>query len=119
MNEPSSQPDDGSSREQQRQHISARVPESVGQGVFSTGMIVMTSGAEFILDFTRMLPGVPKAKVFSRIIMTPQHAKSLSKALNENIEKFEKQHGEIKVQGMDQGKSFGFQPAESDKKDSK
>ena len=101
------------------QQINLELGEKEAECIYSNFVVISHSPAEFILDFTRMLPGVPKAKVFSRIIMTPQHAKSLSKALNENIEKFEKQHGEIKVQGMDQGKSFGFQPAQSEKPDSK
>ena len=101
------------------QQINLELGEKEAEGIYSNFVVISHSPAEFILDFTRMLPGVPKAKVFSRIIMTPQHAKSLSKALNDNIEKFEKQHGEIKVQGMDQGKSFGFQPAEPGKPESK
>jgi hypothetical protein len=52
-----------------------------------------------VFDFTRVLPGIPKAKVQSRIIMTPQHAKMLSRALNENIKKFESQKGEIRIDG--------------------
>jgi len=60
------------------------------------------------MDFTRMLPGVPKAKVFARIIMTPQHAKSFLKALEDNISKFEKEFGDIKLVGGEQARQFGF-----------
>ena len=52
------------------------------------------------MDFTRLLPGVPKAKVHSRIIMAPQHAKAYLAALNDNIKKFESKHGEIKMLTM-------------------
>ena len=61
--------------------------------------IITHSPAEFIIDFTRVMPGVPKAKVHSRIISTPQHAKMLLKALQENIDKFEARFGEIKIEG--------------------
>ena len=60
------------------------------------------SPSEFVLDFIQMMPGVPKAKVKSRIILTPQHAKRLMKALNDNVSKYEDQHGEI--QDLDPGK---------------
>ena len=73
-------------------------------------MLISHSPAEFVIDFTRMLPGVPKTKVYARIIMTPQHAKSFLNALNENIGKFEKEFGEIKVLRGEPGKQFGFKP---------
>jgi hypothetical protein len=92
--------------------INVELGEKEAEGIYSNFVVISHSPAEFILDFTRMLPGTPKTKVFSRIIMTPQHAKSLSKALSENIEKFEKQFGEIKIIGGDKGKHFGFQPVE-------
>ena len=58
--------------------------------------IINHSNTEFVLDFISMMPGVPKAKVKSRIVLTPQHAKRLLGALHENIKRFEHQHGEIK-----------------------
>ena len=69
--------------------------------------IITHSPAEFILDFTRVVPGVPKAKVHARIITTPQHAKMLLKALQDNISKFEKRFGEINIDGQSSPK-FGF-----------
>jgi hypothetical protein len=57
--------------------------------------VITHSPAEFIVDFIRMMPGVPKAKVVSRIVLTPQHAKRLQRALADNIQKFESQHGKI------------------------
>ena len=69
------------------------------------------SPAEFVMDFTRILPGVPKAKVHSRIIMAPQHAKAFLGALNENIKKYESKHGEIKLPNREEGfSSFGVKP---------
>ena len=72
----------------------------VAKGSYSNLSIITHSSNEFILDFLRMLPGIPKASVGSRIIMTPENAKRLSKALNDNIAKFENQFGEIKLHDM-------------------
>ena len=59
------------------------------EGIYSNLVLISHSPAEFVLDFTRILPGKPKAKVYSRIILAPQHAKSLLNALQENIKKYE------------------------------
>lgn len=91
------------------QQINVELGEKESEGIYSNFVLISHSPAEFVLDFTRMLPGVPKTKVYARIIMTPQHAKSLSRALNENVQKFEEQHGEIKILGEDHAKQFGFQ----------
>jgi hypothetical protein len=99
------------------QHINVELGEKEAEGIYSNFVVISHSPAEFVFDFTRMLPGSPKAKVFARIIMTPQHSKSLSKALVENIEKFEKQFGEIQIIGGDKGKQFGFQPVIDEKKE--
>ena len=79
------------------------------EGIYSNLVLISHSPAEFVLDFTRILPGKPKAKVYSRIILAPQHAKSLLNALQENIKKYEEQFGEIKIHGHELGKNFGFQ----------
>ncbi|HDQ44773.1 MAG TPA: DUF3467 domain-containing protein [bacterium] len=102
----------------QPQQINLELGEKEAEGIYSNFVVISHSPAEFVFDFTRMLPGVPKAKVYARIIMTPQHAKSLLRALTENIEKFENQFGEIKMLGGDPGKPFGFQPPPSEKKES-
>ena len=99
----------------QPQQINLELGEKEAEGIYSNFVVISHSPAEFVLDFTRMLPGVPKAKVYARVIMTPQHAKSLLRALNENIEKFEKQYGEIKITGGEAGKPFGFQTPASTK----
>ena len=80
-----------------------------GEGIYSNLVLISHSPAEFVFDFTRILPGKPKAKVYSRIIMAPQHAKSLLGALQENLKKYEDQFGEIKIHRNEQGKNFGFQ----------
>jgi len=76
--------------------INIDLSEDVAEGIYSNLAIITHSHAEFIIDFVKMLPGIPKAKVKSRIILTPEHAKRLTKALNENIRKFEAMHGPIK-----------------------
>ena len=76
--------------------LNIELDDQTAEGIYSNLAIVNHSVSEFIVDFIKMMPGVPKAKVKSRIILTPQHAKRLTKALAENIKKFEKIHGEIK-----------------------
>ena len=93
-----------------QQQINIELGEKEAEGIYSNLAIITHSSAEFVIDFTRVLPGVPKAKVHARVITTPQHAKLLLNALRENIEKFEKTFGEIKVQGGPPMGQFGFQP---------
>ncbi len=76
--------------------INIELGEEVAEGVYSNLAIITHSNTEFIVDFVRMMPGVPKAKVKSRIVLTPQHAKRLMKALKDNIAKYESNHGPIK-----------------------
>ena len=71
--------------------------EDVAQGSYSNLAIITHSSSEFILDFVRMLPGMPKAGVQSRIIMAPEHAKRLLRALEDNIGKYERTFGPIKT----------------------
>ena len=66
------------------------------EGIYANLAIITHSSSEFIVDFVRILPGVNSAKVKSRILLTPQHAKRLMKALKDNISKFESVHGPIK-----------------------
>ena len=75
--------------------INIELPEEVSDGTYSNLAIISHSQSEFVVDFIRLVPNVPKAKVKSRIILTPHHAKRLVKALNENIQKYEAQHGSI------------------------
>ena len=76
--------------------INIELDEGVADGTYSNLAIINHSVSEFIVDFVNIMPGVPKAKVKSRIILTPQHAKRLTKALADNVKRFEKAHGEIK-----------------------
>lgn len=80
----------------QEQQINIELTEDVAEGTYSNLAIITHSHAEFVVDFVNMMPGVAKAKVKSRIILTPQHAKRLLRALKENVAKFESIHGEIK-----------------------
>ena len=84
------------SEEKKKDGLNIELSEEIAEGSYSNLAIINHSPSEFILDFIQMMPGVPKAKVKSRIILTPQHAKRLMKALVENITKFEDQNGEIK-----------------------
>ncbi len=79
------------------QQIKIEIDEKTGQGSYVNFAVVTHSLAEFILDFIRVLPGVVKSKVKSRIVISPVHAKTFSKALQDNINKFEKKYGEIKT----------------------
>ncbi len=89
--------------------INIELGEKEAEGIYSNLALISHSPAEFVIDFTRILPGVPKTKVYARIIMTPQHAKSLFNALNDNIQKFERQFGEIKIPADPGGQQFGFE----------
>ncbi|MDR1517487.1 MAG: DUF3467 domain-containing protein [Dysgonamonadaceae bacterium] len=77
--------------------IQIELSEEVAQGVYSNLAIISHSSSEFVIDFVRIVPGVPKAKVKSRIILTPEHAKRLLFALRDNIDKFEKASGNIQI----------------------
>jgi len=103
-------------QQQPGQQINIELGEKEAEGIYSNLAIITHSPAEFVIDFTRVLPGVPKAKVLSRIIMTAQHAKLLLRALEDNITKFESKFGEIKIHGETPGGGFGFQPIIKDEK---
>lgn len=80
----------------QEGQLNIELDQEVAEGTYSNLAIINHSMSEFIVDFINIMPGVPKAKVKSRIILTPQHAKRLVKALTDNVRKFEQAHGEIK-----------------------
>ncbi|MDP4185526.1 MAG: DUF3467 domain-containing protein [Bacteroidota bacterium] len=79
--------------------LSIELSEEVGQGTYSNLAIITHSNSEFIVDFVRIMPGMPKASVKSRIILTPEHAKRLLLALQDNVRKFESINGPIKNAG--------------------
>ena len=76
--------------------INIELDEKIAEGIYSNLAIINHSVSEFVVDFVSIMPGTPKSKVKSRIILTPQHAKRLLKALGENVKRFENSHGEIK-----------------------
>ena len=77
------------------QKIDIALSDDVAEGTYSNLAIITHSNSEFIVDFVSLMPGVPKGKVKSRIILTPQHAKRLLLALEDNIKRFESFHGKI------------------------
>ncbi|MBQ3354912.1 MAG: DUF3467 domain-containing protein [Bacteroidales bacterium] len=82
--------------EKPKNQINIELTDEVAGGIYSNLAIITHSPTEFVLDFVSMMPGTPKAKVKSRIVMTPQHAKRLYKALAENLSKYESNFGPIK-----------------------
>jgi len=82
--------------EKPKNQINIELTDEIAGGVYSNLAIITHSPTEFILDFVSMMPGAPKAKVKSRVVMTPQHAKRLYKALADNLSKYESQFGTIK-----------------------
>lgn len=91
------------------QNLQLAIDEAEGQGVYANLALITHSNSEVIIDFARALPGLPKAKVHARVILTPSNAKALHRALGENLSKFEAQHGPIPVAGAtDPNKSIGF-----------
>jgi hypothetical protein len=79
-----------------KNQLNIELKEEVALGTYSNLAIITHSASEFVLDFVRIMPGMPKANVQSRIILTPEHAKRLLLALKDNIAKFESVHGPIK-----------------------
>jgi hypothetical protein len=88
-------PFDMAENKNQQPAINIEISEEVAEGVYSNLAIISHSHSEFVLDFIRMMPNVPKAKVKARVILTPQHAKRLLYALKDNLQKYEMQFGKI------------------------
>ena len=92
-----------------QQQLDIELSAEVADGVYSNMAIISHSTSEFVLDFIRMVPGVPKAKVKSRVILTPEHAKRLLLSLQDNIRKYEAAFGDIRIPQMQTpGKDFPF-----------
>jgi hypothetical protein len=91
-----------------KQQIQINLDEKVAEGTYANLAAISHSPSELVIDFVRIMPGMPSAKVQARVIMTPQNAKALSKALLENIAKFEERFGEIKMAQQEEQKNFGF-----------
>ena len=92
---------------QEPARINIELDGQAAEGTYSNLALIAHSPSEIIVDFARIMPGMQKGKVFSRIIMTPPHAKMLLNALEENIKKYEGQFGPIKIYGKEQ-KNIGF-----------
>lgn len=78
------------------QQINIELSEEMAEGVYANLAMIAHSNTEFVLDFIRLMPGVPKAKVKARVILTPEHAQRLLNALQDNINKYEDNFGEIR-----------------------
>lgn len=83
-------------KQENTQSLNIEIDEATADGIYSNLAIINHSMSEFVVDFINVMPGNPKSKVKSRIVLTPQHAKRLVKALAENIKRFESEQGEIK-----------------------
>lgn len=96
--------------EQNENQLNIELSEEIAEGIYSNLAIITHSSSEFVLDFIRVMPGTPKAKVKSRIVLTPDHAKRLLAALEDNIVKFESVNGDIVVNngGGHGGMPFNF-----------
>lgn len=92
------------------QKINIEIDGEISQGKYANFVVLTHSPAEFVIDFTRLLPGVPKAKIHSRVIMAPLHAKAFLKALQENIDRFEGKYGEIRLNVKDAFTELGVEP---------
>ena len=95
-------------KEPKKKHqIKIELDDNIGQGEYANFAVVTHSPAEFVIDYIRVLPGMTKSKVKSRIIMAPMHAKTLMMALQDNIKKYENKFGEIKIsKGTTPGPNF-------------
>ena len=96
--------------EKPQNQIEVDLGEREAEGIYSNLVFIAHSASEVILDFARALPGLSKAKVYARVILTPQHAKSLLMALDQNLKNYETQFGAIKLPGADAKKELGFKP---------
>jgi hypothetical protein len=100
----------------EQNQINIELNEEVAQGIYSNLAVITHSASEFVIDFIRIMPGIPKAQVKSRIILTPEHAKRLVTALQDNVAKYEAVHGhikEIKGSGPVMPLSFGGPTAQA------
>lgn len=80
----------------QDNQINIELSEEIAEGIYANLAMIAHSNSEFVIDFIRLMPGIPKAKVKARIVITPEHAKRFLNALQENIDRFEESFGGIK-----------------------
>jgi len=95
--------------EKPQTQVQVDLGEREAEGIYSNLVFIAHSASEVILDFARALPGLPKPKVYARVILTPQHARALLAALEQNLKQYESQFGPIKLPGEPgKGKELGF-----------
>ena len=100
--------------DQQQSQLNIEITEEMAEGQYANLAIITHSHAEFVIDFVNVMPGTPKSKVKSRIILTPQHAKRFMKALIENVERFENVNGVIQdLETVDLPLNFGGPTAQA------
>ena len=87
---------DNKDNKKNKNQINIELSDDIAQGIYSNLAVISHSNSEFVIDFIRIMPGIPKAKVKSRIVLTPEHTKRLMNALNDNIKKYESLNGPIK-----------------------
>ncbi|MDI3504089.1 MAG: hypothetical protein PWP64_1025 [Candidatus Cloacimonadota bacterium] len=92
----------------QQKKLNIKLDEKVGEGTYANFFMITNSPSEFIMDCGRILPGLPDARIYTRVIMTPTHTKQLLQLLEKNLAAYEQQFGEIKVQGQGENKAVGF-----------
>ncbi len=97
-----------------KNQLNIELKEDMSSGVYSNLVVINHSPSEFVFDFISVMPGLPKAKVNSRIILSPQHAKRLLRVLGENIKNFESKNGNIKdLEGTKLPLNFGGPKAQA------
>ena len=98
----------------QPNQLNIEISEETAEGQYANLAIITHSHAEFVIDFVNVMPGTPKSKVKSRIILTPQHAKRFMKALIENVSRFEAVNGEIQdLEAVELPMNFGGPTAQA------
>ena len=104
-----------SDKNQQTKTINIELREQEAEGIYANLALISHSASEFFVDFARLTPGVNKARVQARIVMTPQNLKNLHRALGENIARYESQHGQITTTGPNE-QSISFQGIDGETK---
>lgn len=92
---------DNKETNQEQDRLQLELPQEVAQGEYANFAIITHSSSDFVIDFARVLPGVRKAQVKSRVILAPEHAKRLLGALQENIHRYEREYGQIRIPTQD------------------
>jgi hypothetical protein len=101
-------------KDQKQQGLQIELTPEVAQGEYANFAIITHSSSDFVLDFARVLPGVPKAAVKSRVILAPEHAKRLLAALQENIMRYEREYGQIKIPNQEPRTIAPFGPSKGE-----